>query len=238
MAFWKKKIKVNKNDIHNKKDIANHINNLQITSKELKLTQNPEGVRFRIASFNQADDVVNLILLRGQPSVKEDDIITLSYEMNNKRYRFGQRVRSADISKGVVDIYMPLIIRDNDRRKSKRHIFPANTKVTINALPDFSSGIGYSGPPADICTGGCSVRVTNMVDIASRKHIPLSKKLIKNEALPIIKFTLPSVGEIEISGETLYTLEKGGEIRAGIKFSDSSPKAVKLIEKFISLKSE
>jgi len=235
MFFKKNKIKLNEGDIGERNQIISHLKNLSLTSKILK-NKNDSKQEFKLGEFSEEKDFVDLIALSEIRGINEDDILTLEYMYENKRYRFSQRISSINIKTGIVKLYFPKVIRNNERRRFKRYKFPEKEEIYTILIPNFSKGVGLSGPLNDLCEQGGAINVEKMVDISSQKEIKISKHLAEPQKLSLIRFKLPTGPEIELRGELIHSTYVKTILRAGFKFNKVGNKEKTIIDLFLNKK--
>lgn len=235
MLFKKNKIKLNKGDIGEKAQIISHLNNLSLTSKILK-NKNDLKQEFKLGEFSEERDFVDLISLGEIRGIHEDHILTVEYMYENKRYKFSQRISSINNKTGIVKLYFPKVIRNNERRKFKRYKFPEKEEIYTILIPNFSKGVGLSGPLNNLCEQGGAIDVAKMVDVNSQKEIKISKHLAKPQKLSLIRFKLPTGPQLELNGELIHSTFIKISLRAGFKFNKLNTKEKTIIDLFLNKK--
>ncbi len=233
MLFKRNKIKLNKGDIGDRDKIILHLKNLSLASKILKNMKNPQQ-EFKLGEFSAEKDYLDLIALSDVLNINEDDILTLEYMYENNRYRFSQRVNSVNEKTGIVKLYFPKVIRNNERRKYKRYKFPEKEEVYAILITDFSKGIGLSGPMHNICEEGGAITVSKMIDVKAQKEIKVSKHLAEPQDLALIRFKLSTGPQLELRGKLIHSTYVKSTLRAGFKFAKLSSKEKTIIQLFLN----
>ncbi len=236
MLFKKEKIQVNEKDIPGADKIESHLKGVELAGTILKCSSDPQKYSFKIASVSRENDQVVLYSLTDLPPAAADDILTFYYQYNHERFRFGQRVEGVDGVKKTIRLYFPLIVRSNERRKSRRYTFPKKEEVHTAVITSLAGGIGVSGPMHNLGESGGALVVEKMVNMASQREMKIAAEQIPKGKVDLIRFKLPNGIEVEGSGEIVHVTTEAGVVRVGLQFTNLPGKTGKALKSFVDAK--
>jgi len=235
MFFKKKAIEFGQKDIGEAQKIEAHLQGLLNMDTLLYLRESGGDAGFKITAVSQTDDLVSLAVRQEFPEWRENEIITLFYTYQQERFRFGQRISSLDRQKGIVSIYFPLVIRSNERRRNKRHVFSGREEMHTSLVTNLIGGIGISGAMHNLSLGGGALSVTRIVNLATENKLRISRDLLKTGPLALIHFKFPAGQAFETRGNLVHVLDEG-RFRVGFDFDQLPEAGEKALQLFLRAK--